>query len=91
MNRLELIATAAFGLESVVARELHDLGYTQQQVEDGRVTFVGGELAICRTNLWLRTADRVLVKVVNDRGAQGLTLRFVGDGLRVSRTPEGKP
>ena len=63
MNRLELIATAAFGLEAVVARELADLGYTQQQVEDGRVTFVGGELAICRSNLWLRTADRVLVKV----------------------------
>ena len=63
MTRLELIATAAFGLEAVVARELADLGYTQQQVEDGRVTFIGGELAICRSNLWLRTADRVLVKV----------------------------
>uniref|UniRef100_A0A7C4QW54 Class I SAM-dependent RNA methyltransferase n=1 Tax=Schlesneria paludicola TaxID=360056 RepID=A0A7C4QW54_9PLAN len=63
MSRLELIATAAFGLEAVVGRELADLGYTQQQVEDGRVTFVGGELAICRTNLWLRTADRVLIKV----------------------------
>jgi putative N6-adenine-specific DNA methylase len=63
MSRIELIATAAFGLEAVVARELADLGYTQQQVEDGRVTFIGGELAICRTNLWLRAADRVLVKV----------------------------
>lgn len=63
MSRLELIATAAFGLEAVVSRELAELGYTEQTVEDGRVTFVGDELAICRTNLWLRTADRVLVKV----------------------------
>lgn len=63
MSRLELIATTAFGLEAVVARELADLGYTQQQVEDGRVTFVGSELAICRANLWLRAAERVLIKV----------------------------
>lgn len=63
MNRLELIATAAFGLEAVVARELEALGYCEQVVEDGRVTFIGDELAICRTNLWLRSADRVLLKV----------------------------
>jgi putative N6-adenine-specific DNA methylase len=63
MSRIELIATAAFGIESVVARELAELGYTDQRVEDGRVTFVGDELAICRCNLWLRSADRVLVKV----------------------------
>ena len=62
-RRLELIATSAFGLEAVVARELQDLGYTEQQVEDGRVTFIGDELAICRCNLWLRAADRVLVKI----------------------------
>lgn len=62
-RRLELIATAAFGLEAVVARELQDLGYGEQKVEDGRVTFVGDELAICRCNLWLRSADRVLLKV----------------------------
>jgi putative N6-adenine-specific DNA methylase len=62
-RRLELIATAAFGLEAVVSRELHELGYTEQTVEDGRVTFIGDELAICRCNLWLRAADRVLVKI----------------------------
>lgn len=63
MSRLELIATAAFGLEAVVSRELEALGYTEQIVEDGRVTFVGDELAICRCNMWLRSADRVLVKI----------------------------
>jgi len=63
MSRLELIATAAFGLEAVVSRELEALGYHEQIVEDGKVTFVADELAICRCNLWLRSADRVLVKV----------------------------
>ena len=56
-----MIATAAFGLEAVVSREL-ELGYHEQIVEDGRVMFVGDDLAICRCNLWLRSADRVLVK-----------------------------
>ncbi|NLZ93834.1 MAG: class I SAM-dependent RNA methyltransferase [Firmicutes bacterium] len=63
MTKIELIATAAFGLEAVVAKELKELGYTDQMVENGRVTFYGDEAAICRTNLWLRSADRVLVKV----------------------------
>ncbi|QNB46695.1 methyltransferase domain-containing protein [Thermanaerosceptrum fracticalcis] len=63
MGKLELIATAAFGLESVVAREVLDLGYIEQKVENGRVTFWGDELAVCRTNIWLRTADRVLLKM----------------------------
>lgn len=63
MSRLDLIATAAFGLEAVVSRELEALGYTEQIVEDGKVTFAGDELAICRCNLWLRSADRVLLKV----------------------------
>jgi putative N6-adenine-specific DNA methylase len=63
MSRIELIATAAFGIESIVARELADLGYHEQRVEDGRVTFIGDELAICRCNLWLRSADRLLIKI----------------------------
>jgi putative N6-adenine-specific DNA methylase len=63
MSKIELIATAAFGIESVVARELKKLGYTDQSVENTRVTFSGDENAICRTNLWLRTADRVLIKM----------------------------
>ncbi len=63
MPLLELIATAPMGLESIVARELKDLGYTDQTVENGRVTFRADASAIARCNLWLRTSDRVLVKM----------------------------
>ena len=63
MAKIELIATAAFGLESIVARELKNLGYDELKVENGRITFLTDELGICRTNLWLRSADRVLVKI----------------------------
>ena len=63
MSKLHLIATAAFGLEAVVGRELKRLGYEDQVIENGKVTFAGDEEAICRTNLWLRSADRVLLKV----------------------------
>jgi putative N6-adenine-specific DNA methylase len=63
MSKLHLIATSAFGIEAVVARELNWLWYPDQQVENGRVTFAGDEEAICRTNLWLRSAERVLVKI----------------------------
>ncbi|AZR72609.1 N-6 DNA methylase [Anoxybacter fermentans] len=63
MSQIELIATAAFGLEAIVAREVKDLGYSDVQVENGRVVFYGDELAICRSNLWLRCADRVLIKM----------------------------
>ena len=62
-DEIELIATAGFGLEAVVSRELKDLGYDRQTVADGRVTFTADLAAVCRTNLWLRSADRVLVKV----------------------------
>lgn len=61
--QLQLIATAPMGLEAIVAREVRDLGYDDVMVENGRVTFRGDALAIARANLWLRTADRVLVKM----------------------------
>lgn len=63
MSKIELIATATFGLESVVAHEVKSLGYTDVTVDNAKVTFVADETAICRTNLWLRSADRVLVKM----------------------------
>ena len=61
--KYELIATATFGLEAVVRREIEKLGYEIIKTEDGKVTFEGDERAIVRSNLWLRSADRVLLKV----------------------------
>ena len=62
MSDTKLIATSTFGLEGIVAKELEELGYKDQTVENGRVSFIGKEADICRTNLWLRTSDRVLIK-----------------------------
>ncbi len=61
--KLELIATATFGLEAVVKREIEGLGYKILKTEDGKVTYMGDERAIVRSNLWLRSADRVLLKM----------------------------
>lgn len=60
---MELIAPCHFGLEAVLKREIVDLGYDIASVEDGRVSFYGDAEAICRANVFLRTAERVLVKV----------------------------
>ncbi|MGG1675189.1 class I SAM-dependent RNA methyltransferase [Neobacillus sp. NRS-1170] len=62
MGKYELIATAAMGLEALVAKEVRALGY-DCQVENGKVTYTGDESAIVRSNLWLRTADRIKIKV----------------------------
>lgn len=63
MNTYELIAPCHFGLESVLKREIYDLGYDISSVEDGKVTFVGDSEAICRANINLRTTERILIKV----------------------------
>ncbi len=62
-NKIELIAPCHFGLESVLKREILDLGYEIVSVEDGRVTFVGDVEAICRANIFIRTAERILLKM----------------------------
>lgn len=59
----ELIAPCHFGLESVLKREISDLGYDIVSVEDGRVTFSGDASAICRGNIFIRTAERILLKM----------------------------
>jgi len=63
MAHYTLIATCSFGLESIVADELRTLGYHDLLIENGRVTFQGKEEDIARCNIWLRTADRVLIKM----------------------------
>ena len=63
MENIQLIATTGFGIEAVTARELKDLGYRDQKVENGRVTYTSDLKGICRSNLWLRTAERILIKI----------------------------
>ena len=63
MGQIELIATSTFGLEAIVKRELLKLGYEDLVVENGKVTFKGTEKDIPIANLWLRSADRVLLKM----------------------------
>ncbi|CCQ97354.1 putative RNA methyltransferase YpsC [[Clostridium] ultunense Esp] len=63
MEQIELIATTTFGLEAIVKRELQNLGYNDLMVENGKITFKATEKDIPITNLWLRSADRVLLKM----------------------------
>lgn len=63
MSKIELVGPCHFGLEAVLKKEILDLGYEIVRVEDGRVTFAGDEDAICRANIFLRTAERILLKV----------------------------
>lgn len=59
----KLIATTTFGIEAITAKELKALGYEDLKVENGKVEFEGDEMDIAISNLWLRTAERVLIKV----------------------------
>ena len=63
MRTFDLLVPCHFGLEAVLKREIYDLGYEITKVEDGRVTFEGDEEAICRANVFLRTAERVMIQV----------------------------
>ena len=63
MRGFELIAPCHFGMESVLKKEIVDLGYDVTEVSDGRVTFWGDEEALCRANIFLRTAERILIKI----------------------------
>ena len=63
MRTFELLVPCHFGLEAVLKREIYDLGYEITKVEDGRVTFEGDAEAICRANIFLRTAERVMIQV----------------------------
>ena len=63
MKTFDLVVPCHFGLEAVTKREIYDLGYEITKVEDGRVTFTGDAEAICRANIFLRGAERVLLLV----------------------------
>ena len=63
MKEFELIASATFGLEAIVKREITALGYEITDSRNGRLTYRGDLRALVRSNLWLRCADRVYVKM----------------------------
>ena len=63
MDTIQLIAPCHFGMEAVLKREIYDLGYEITRVEDGRVTFEGDAEAVCRANIFLRTAERVMIQI----------------------------
>ena len=63
MRKFELIAPCHFGTEAMLKREILDLGYEISQVEDGKVTFLGDAQAVADANLFLRTTERILLKV----------------------------
>ena len=63
MNLWELTAPCHFGTEAVLKREILDLGYEVTRVEDGRVTFEADAQGVADANLFLRTTERVLLKV----------------------------
>lgn len=67
MSYLNIIATSAFGLESIVVHELKKIGIEKTQVENGRINFQGDYSSIVKSNLWLRCADRILIKLAEFR------------------------
>ena len=62
-ERFELIAPCHFGLEAVLKREILDLGYEISKVEDGKVTFLADAQGIADANVFLRTTERILLKI----------------------------
>lgn len=88
----ELIATATFGLEAVVRREIEHLGYKVTRTEDGKVTFLGDVRAIVRSNLWLRAADRVLIKMAEFKAeeSEDLFQQVKGIAWESLIPPDGK-
>ena len=63
MTLYEYTAPCHFGMEAILKREILNLGYEIVRVEDGRVSFKGDASAIARANVFLRTAERVLLTV----------------------------
>ena len=84
MRRFELIAPCHFGMESVLKREITDLGYDITDVADGRVTFFGDEEALCRANIFLRTAERILIR------SEAFTQRHLRNCFRERKVCPGK-
>lgn len=90
--KLTLIAITAFGLEAVVRREIEALGYKVEKTENGKITYLGDERAVVRSNLWLRTADRVMLKMGEFRAEESEDLFQTVKGMpwETLIPPDGK-
>ena len=88
MRQFELIAPCHFGLEAVLKREILDLGYEISKVEDGKVSFWGDEEAVAYANMFLRTAERVLLKAGELPMMSCLKKRKLSRGKNISRKTE---
>ncbi|HPS59129.1 MAG TPA: class I SAM-dependent RNA methyltransferase [Spirochaetota bacterium] len=69
MSPFDITATCAFGIEAVVVDELRKIGFDKTSVENGRVNFQGDYISIIKSNLWLRCADRIYIKIAEFRAA----------------------
>ena len=87
MSRIELIAPCHFGLESVLKKEILDLGYEIVQVEDGRITFAGEEDAVARANMFIRTAERIMIKCGSFKA---VTFDELFEGTKIASDPDYK-
>ena len=76
-ERFELIAPCHFGLEAVLKREILDLGYEISKVEDGKVTFLADAQGIADANVFLRTTERILLKVAEVKGVVSVPLALL--------------
>ena len=91
MKTYKLMAPCHFGLEAVLKREILDLGYEVTSVEDGRVTFEGDDEAICRANIFLRTAERIMIQAGRFRATtydelfEGMSIADIAEKSGVSR------
>ena len=85
---VNLIATTAFGIEAVTARELDKLGYTDRNTENGRIYFKSDIEGICKCNMWLRTANRILI---NMGRFKALTFTELFDGTKALPWEEWLP
>lgn len=61
--KFELVATCLFGLEHLLGEEIDALGYERISTIDGRVTFFGDAEAVALSNIFLRYAERIYIKL----------------------------
>jgi putative N6-adenine-specific DNA methylase len=88
LDNIEITAVSTFGMEALVKREINKLGYEIKEVKNGRITFTGDLKAVAEANLWLRTAERLLIKLTE---FEAVDFDQLYDGVREIDWPEWLP